>query len=315
MIKKVAKTRLIVICGATATGKTAVSVEVAKKINGEIISCDSMQVYKKMDIGTAKVTKQEMESIPHHLIDIVSVSESFSAAKYKELALMAIEEIKNKGKEPIIVGGTGLYLDTLLLNANFSTVSKDEDLRKSLYDLEEKNGKGYLKKMLAEFDPLMADKLPENDLVRLVRAIEVYKLTGITKTEQNKRSKEIKSDFEPIIICLGYKNREKLYENINKRVDLMIENGLVQEVESLKNEFGENKTALNGIGYKEILGYLNGEYSLNDAINMIKQGSRHYAKRQITWFKRYENATFINVDETPDVPKATLDILSKYGIL
>lgn len=292
---------VIVIFGPTASGKTRLSIELAKRIDGEVISADSMQVYKYMDIGTAKPDADEMSGIKHYLMDEIYPDQQFSVAIFKELALKYIDEISNKGKMPIVAGGTGLYINSLIYNINFSETISDWGLREHLQKEAKEKGNRYLHDKLKKIDPGAAEKIHENNVKRVIRAIEVYEYTKrpISYHQEVSRSEPPKHNF----ILLGLRmDREKLYDRINKRVDLMIEKGLIDEVRKLV-ELGYDKStvAMQGIGYKEILGYLKGETSLDDAIYIIKRNTRRYAKRQITWFKRLENVHWIDVDKHNEI--------------
>jgi len=287
---------VIVILGPTASGKTKLSIELAKEINGEIISADSMQVYKYMDIGTAKPTKDEMQGIRHYLIDEIYPDELFSVAKYQKLALKYISEILQKGKVPIMVGGTGLYIKSVVENISFTETSIDIEFRKEMGRIAEEKGNSYLHKMLEEIDPEAASRIHENDVKRIIRAIEVFRQTNKTITEVNNESKKIKPIYNFNVFGLTM-DRQNLYQRIDKRVDMMIEAGLEDEVKKLLDMgYGSNTTAMQALGYKEIILYLNGEISFDEAIYIIKRDTRRYAKRQLTWFRHMENVTWLDVD-------------------
>lgn len=288
---------VIVIIGPTASGKTKLSIELAKDVNGEIISADSMQVYKYMDIGTAKPDKEEMQGIKHYLVDEVTPDEEFSVARYQELALKYIDEIISKGKVPIIAGGTGLYINSLIYNLEFTDTICDWDLRERLSKEAEEKGNEYLHNKLKEIDPKAAQNIHMNNVKRVIRAIEVYTYTNKPISVHQEESRKNPPKHNYIIIGI-MTDRERLYERINKRVDLMLQNGIVEEVKSLM-EMGYDKStiAMQGLGYKEILSYLRGEITLDEAIDVLKRDTRRYAKRQITWFKRLENVFWIKVDE------------------
>ena len=286
------KQKVIVIGGPTASGKTALSIELAKKINGEIVSSDSMQIYKEMNIGTAKPTKEEMQGIKHYMIDILNPDERFSVADYKIKAKEAIREILEKGKTPIVVGGTGLYIESLIYEIEFPEVETDLEYRSKLEKIVEENGLEYLYKEAQKIDKKAIEKISINDKKRILRVLEIYHQTGKTKTELDEQSrKEPEFDYKLFAINM---DRSTLYERIDKRVDIMIENGLVEEVTNIYNKYKEFPTAMQGLGYKEVVEYLNKEISYKDMIEKIKKESRHYAKRQLTWFKKYENITWIN---------------------
>ena len=294
--KKLSKPKVIIIAGPTASGKTKLSIELAKEINGEIISADSMQVYKYMDIGTAKPTKEEMQGIKHYLLDEVSPDEDFNVVKYKEKALLYISEILKKGKMPIIVGGTGLYINSLLYNIEFSETICDWDFRNRMQEMADEHGNDYLYEKLKKIDPISAERIHSNNVKRVIRALEVYEFTGIPISEYQEKSRLIDSEYDFYVFGLNM-DREKLYERINKRVDIMINDGLVEEVKSIIDMgFKPNSTAMQAIGYKEIIEYFNGNISIEEAIDIIKRDSRRYAKRQITWFKKTECLKWVDMD-------------------
>lgn len=291
------KKKILVIGGPTAVGKTELSIELAKRLNGEIISADSMQIYKHMDIGSAKVSKEEMNRVVHHLIDVVDPSENFSVADYKEQGEKAIKEIISRGKLPIIVGGTGLYINSLTCNMNFTEAEKDEEYRKDLDKLANEHGNNYIHEMLKDIDPISYKEIHANNRKRVIRALEVYKLTGKPFSSYNAGEDFYKSEYDVHYYVLTM-DREKLYERINLRVDIMMEKGLLEECIKLKEMgYTSSMQSMQGIGYKEILYYLEGDVKLQEAINMIKQGSRNYAKRQLTWFRRDPRVTFLDKDK------------------
>ena len=287
------KPTVIVICGPTASGKTALSIELAKRINGEIVSADSMQIYKDMNIGSAKVTNEEMQGIKHYLIDCVSPDERYSVANYKKDAMKAIEEIISKGKNPIVVGGTGLYVDSLIYGIEYNDIKIDEEYRKKLEEINKKEGLEILYKKALEIDPEAMKKISVNDSKRIMRVLEIYHSTGKTKTQQEleSRTKEIPYNYKVFAINM---DREKLYDRINRRVDIMIENGLVDEVKSLLSKYKEFPTAMQGLGYKEVKDYLEFKLSYEEMIEKIKQESRKYAKRQLTWFRKNKETIWID---------------------
>lgn len=291
---------LLILSGPTGVGKTDISIKIAKKIGGEIISADSMQIYKYMDIGSAKITKDEMEGIPHYIIDIAEPSDEFSVAQYKQLAERKIVELASDGKYPMLVGGTGLYINSLIFNYEFTGTYKDSEYRKYLEALADKNGKEFVHEMLKEIDVNSYNRLYPNDLKRVIRALEVYKLTGKTISELNKNQDIYNIPYNVHYFVLNM-DRERLYNRINRRVDIMLEKGLVDEVIKLKNMgYNSNMQSMKGIGYKEILYYLDGEISLEKAVEMIKQGSRNYAKRQLTWFRKDKRVKWIDKDKFND---------------
>ena len=287
------KPKVIVICGPTASGKTGLSIELAKKINGEIISCDSMQIYKDMNIGTAKPAKEEMEDIKHYLLDFVSPNERYSVADFKKDAKSAIKEILEKGKIPIVVGGTGLYVDSLIYEIEYSNIEFDEEYRKKLEKQVESEGLENLYKQAKKIDPQAVEKISENDKKRILRILEIYNATGKNKTEQEieSRKKEVEYDYK--VYALNW-DREKLYERINKRVDIMIEKGLIEEVENILKKYNKFPTAMQGLGYKEVVEYLNGNLTKEEMIDKIKMETRRYAKRQLTWFRKNKQTIWLD---------------------
>lgn len=289
VVKDVMKKRVFAISGPTAVGKTALAIRVAEELDGEIISCDSMQIYKGMDIGTAKPTREEMSRVRHHMIDVVSPDRDFSCADYKSMATEALEDVLSRGKLPIFCGGTGLYLESVLFNGGFSEAPSDKMLREALTE----NSPEENWERLIKIDPDAAAKTHMNNRVRVIRALEIYELTGITKTEWDRRSKEKKSDYDPRIVVLFASNRELLYDRINRRVDIMMEAGLEREVRELS--LRRNSTAGQAIGYKEMAEYIDGRCTLGEAVCKIKQASRNYAKRQQTWWRRCENAITVDI--------------------
>ena len=292
------KHKVIVICGPTASGKTALSIELAKKIKGEIVSADSMQIYKDMDIGTAKPTKQEMGEIKHYLLDFVSPEDRYSVAQYKQDAKKAIKEIINKGKTPIIVGGTGLYVDSLIYEIEYNDIKLDEEYRKKLEKIAEEQGLEELYKKAVEIDPEAMKKISQNDKKRIMRVLEIYHSTGKTKTEQEKESRRNPVEYDYRVFAINW-DREILYQRINKRVDIMVEQGLIEEVKEILNKYDKFPTAMQGLGYKEVVDYLNGIYTKEEMIEKIKMETRRYAKRQLTWFRK--NKQTIWLDGTNDI--------------
>lgn len=289
------KPRVIVIVGPTASGKTSTSIEIAKELNGEIISADSMQIYKEMNIGTAKPSMEERDGITHYLMDIISPDELYNVTMYKKMAEKAIEEILAKGKLPIIVGGTGLYISTLINGIEFSEVKEDPEYRKEMQVLAASKGTNYLHDMLREVDPIAADNIDMNNVRRVIRALEIYKVTGKTKTQLDEESvKETKYDY----MVYGIETpREKLYERINLRVDKMLEEGLIEEVKSLLEKYELSKTALQGLGYKEVKAYLEEQITYDEMVEILKMETRRYAKRQLTWFRRESQIKWCSLDE------------------
>lgn len=290
------KPKVIVICGPTASGKTALSIELAKKINGEIVSADSMQIYKDMDIGTAKPTIQEMQGINHYLLDFVSPDERYSVAQYKKDAKNAIKEIIERGKTPIIVGGTGLYVDSLIYEIEYNDINLDEDYRKQLENIVEKQGLKELYKKAIEIDPIAMQKISPNDKKRIMRILEIYKATGKTKTEQEIESRRNPIEYDYKVFAINW-DREKLYQRINKRVDIMIEQGLIEEVENIVKKYNKFPTAMQGLGYKEVVQYIEGNCTKEEMIEKIKMETRRYAKRQLTWFRKNKQTTWLDRNE------------------
>ncbi len=289
------KREIIVICGPTAVGKTEYAIETALRVNGEIVSCDSMQLYKYMDIGSAKPTIEEQAQVKHYLVDQIDPAEAFSAAKYQTLAKAAIEEIFAKGKTPVIAGGTGLYLNALLYDMDFSAPPRNDAYRDQLYREADEFGPAYLHQKLSLVDPAAAKRIHPNNIKKVVRALEA--------AEEGERVKDFSKDLTPTkdyeVILIGLtRDREELYDRINRRVDILIERGLLEEVRDLLAKgLTEADISMKGIGYKEIIGYYHGQYSLEDAIDLVKKNTRHYAKRQLTWFKRYKDMKWFNISE------------------
>ena len=287
------KPKVIVICGPTASGKTALSIKLAKEINGEIISADSMQIYDEMDIGTAKPTLEEMDGVKHYLIGNVSPTVRYSVANFKKDAVNAIREILEKGKTPIIVGGTGLYVDSLVNNIEYNDLEIDLNYRNELEKIAQEKGLETLYQKANEIDPEAMKKISSNDKKRIFRVLEIYNATGKNKTEQEIESRKKENPYEYFVFAIDMP-REKLYERINKRVDLMIENGLVEEVKNITGKYEQLPTAIQGLGYKEVVQYLNKELSYDEMIEKIKMETRRYAKRQLTWFRRNNQIKWIN---------------------
>lgn len=291
------KKPLIILTGPTAVGKTELSVKLAKALQGEIISADSIQVYKYMDIGSAKVTKEEMEGVKHYLIDELMPDEEFNIFYFKEKAKEYVNEIYKNNHIPIVAGGTGFYIQSLLYDIEFKNEESDDQIRNELYQLYEKQGAAYIHNILKEIDPESAAAIHENNVKRVIRAIEYYRLNGEKISTHNEREKQKNSPYNFKYYCLNM-DRKLLYERINKRVDIMVKNGLVEEVKSLLNMgYSKNLVSMQGIGYKEIVLYLEGNITLEEAVEMIKQETRRFAKRQLTWFRREKEVTFINYED------------------
>lgn len=287
---------LIIISGPTASGKTDFAIKIAKKINGEIVSADSMQIYKKMNIGTAKPNKEEMDGVRHHLLDIVNPSTDYSLSAYVQEAKKALNDIWERGKIPIITGGTGLYIDHVVYNIKLADISTDLNLRKSLMQEAEEIGNEKMLLRLRDIDPQVANKLHSNDIKRIVRALEIFKLTGKTKSQWDKESKinEKIYDFLYFVIATP---RDILYNRIDMRVDKMVDQGLFEETLSLTREMKHNNTSAQGIGYRETMWFWKGLTTHEETIRLIKRNTRHLAKRQMTWFGKNPDAILISIDE------------------
>jgi len=289
------KPKVIVIGGPTASGKTALSIELAKKINGEIISADSMQIYKEMDIGTAKPDEEEKQGIKHYMMDFVKPDERYSVADYKKAAKEAIREILNKGKTPIVVGGTGLYIDSLIYEIEFLELETDLKYRNELEEIVKKEGLDKLYEKAKKIDENAMEKISPNDKKRILRVLEIYNQTGKTKTELDLESrKEPEYDYKMFALQM---DRSLLYDRINKRVDIMIQKGLIEEVENVYKKYKEFPTAMQALGYKEVVEYLEKKVTKEEMIDKIKQESRRYAKRQLTWFRKNKDTIWLNVED------------------
>lgn len=293
------KIKILAVGGPTASGKSALALELARRLDGEIVSCDSMQVYRGMNIGTAKPTLEEMDGIPHHMIDVSDPDVDYSAADYADGAAKAIEDIVSRGKLPILCGGTGMYLDALLRPTSFSeaeggTDSSDE-IRRELAEFANKHGNEALHGKLREVDPMSADSIHPNNVKRVIRALEIYLVTGVTKTESDKKTVAGESPYDCTVITLDYEDRNILYDRINRRVDVMVEDGLLAEADELyrSGKLKEGTTAYQAIGYKELLLHLRDGLPLELAVETLKKNTRNYAKRQITWFKRYNGISIV----------------------
>ena len=310
---------LIILTGPTAVGKTDLSIRLAKSIGGEIISADSMQVYRHMDIGSAKITKEEMEGVPHHLIDVLNPNEEFNVTVFQKMAKEAVDTIYSHGNIPIVTGGTGFYIQALLFDIDFTDQGEDTSIRKELECLGDEKGSHYLHDILEEIDPFSAKEIHENNRKRVIRAIEYYRQTGERISEHNKRERQKESPYNFLYYAVQT-DRNLLYQRINKRVDQMLLQGLVSEVEKLK-AMGCTKdmVSMQGIGYKEILSYLDGACSLEEAVEQLKRNTRHFAKRQITWFKRerdVRNLYLPDYDNQQDkvLQQMVKDINDLYGL-
>ena len=300
---------LIVLTGPTAVGKTSLSIALAKAVDGEIISADSMQVYKYMNIGTAKITEEEKCGIPHFLIDELEPDEEFNVTIFKNKVMGYIEDIKSRGKVPIIVGGTGFYIQSVIYDINFNEYGDDSKVRKKYEAMAETLGKSELHKKLALVDREYADSVSYNNVKKVVRALTFFEMTGEKLSEHNKRERERSSPFDFAYFVLTM-DRKKLYERIDKRVDLMFDMGLVKEVKALMAKgYDKSLVSMQGIGYKEVIDYLSGKTSLEECIDIIKRDTRHFAKRQLTWFKREKVVTYIDKDEFVSEDKCLKEML------
>lgn len=310
--------KVIVIAGPTASGKTALAIELARSLGGEIVSADSMQIYRGMDIGTAKATPEERALAPHHMLDVALPEESYSAARYVEDAARCCEDIISRGGVPIIAGGTGLYIDSLISGRSFAARDEDENVRAALYERYDSEGGAAMLDALRKIDPERAARLAPGDRRRIVRALEIYAVTGQTATAHDAATRAIPPRYDAARIVLGFARREALYARIDARVDKMIKDGLFDEVEALLSRgVGAECTAMQAIGYKEAVRALRGEMSRAEAAELIKLNSRRYAKRQMTWFRRWEDALRIDWEDAPDFERArrvSTEFLHSRGI-
>lgn len=309
--------RLICICGPTASGKTALSVALAKQLHTEIISADSMQIYRGMDIGTAKPTAEERQCVPHHLLDICAPGEAFSVARYVELADAAAQDVLSRGMIPIVAGGTGLYMDALIECSTFSGDETDLSVREKYQRMAAEQGNEAVHACLAKVDPEGADRLHPNNLKRVIRALEVYEQTGMTIDAFNRLHKRPAPKYAALKIGICPAERQTLYDRIDRRVDQMLADGLLEETKRLLDSGALAGTAAQAIGYKELLGYLQGDALLVDCVALLKQRSRNYAKRQLTWLKRDDNIHWIyynNGEELPAILQEATEYLQKHGV-
>lgn len=313
------KRPLIVLTGPTAVGKTSLSISLAKAVNGEIISADSMQVYKKMDIGSAKIRPEEMQGVKHYLVDVLEPEEEFHIVKFQQMAKEAMEEIYEKGKIPILVGGTGFYIQAVTRDIDFTEAQQENTYRAELEKLAETEGAEYLHDRLKEVDPASADTIHANNVKRVIRALEFYHQNGTPISAHNEEQKKQTSPYNLAYFVLNAP-RDILYERIDKRVDQMLEEGLVKEVEGLKREgYHRGMVSMQGLGYKEILAYLEGEYPLEEAVRILKRDTRHFAKRQLTWFRRESDVTWVDKDkfhwDEKEILEYMLSVLKEHDIL
>ena len=313
------KQPLIVLTGPTAVGKTSLSISLAKAVNGEIISADSMQVYKKMDIGSAKIRSEEMQGIPHYLVDVLEPEEEFHNVKFQQMAKKAMEDIYSRGKIPILVGGTGFYIQAVTKDIDFTEAQQENDYRKELEALAEEKGGEHLHEMLRKVDPVSADAIHAHNVKRVIRALEFYHQNGSPISAHNEEQKQHESPYNLAYFVLNMP-RELLYEIIDLRVDQMMKEGLLEEVSRLKEEgCHRGMVSMQGLGYKEILAYLDGEYPLEEAVRVLKRDTRHFAKRQLTWFRREQEVIWVNKDQfsyqEDQILDYMLEICRKKGIL
>lgn len=313
------KQPLVILTGPTAVGKTKTSIALAKAIDGEIISADSMQVYRHMDIGSAKIRPEEMEGVPHHLIDVLDPEEAFHVVRFQQLAKKAMDEIYAKSRIPILVGGTGFYIQSVLYDIDFTENEENTAIRAELEKLAEEKGAAVLHQMLAEVDPESASEIHANNVKRVIRALEFYRLTGTKISEHNEEQRQKESPYNAAYFVLN-DERSRLYERIDLRVEQMLKEGLIEEVQALKDRgYTRDMVSMQGLGYKEILAYLEGEISLEEAVYILKRDTRHFAKRQLTWFKREREVIWVN---KPDfqyqkeaIEEFMLNTLRKRGII
>ena len=301
------KIPLIVVAGPTASGKTGLAIDIANYVGGEIVSADSMQIYKYMNIGSAKPTQEERARAVHHMIDFLEPDAEFSVADYTEMAHKVIADIYERGKIPIMAGGTGLYINSVVNDVTFGEMDTDYELRESLRKTAEEKGSEYLLHMLSEFDEMSAKRLHPNNLRRIIRAIEFYKITGKPISEHQEETKKTQSRYNPLMLCVNW-DREELYDRINRRVDMMMDEGLLDEVKRLMDMgYTKDLNSMQGIGYKEVMDYFDGKASLEETVEIIKQSSRRYAKRQLTWFRRDERIHYVSSENTFGEAKLLID--------
>lgn len=302
------KIPLIVVAGPTASGKTGLAIDIANYVGGEIVSADSMQIYKYMNIGSAKPTQKERAKAVHHMIDFLEPDAEFSVADYTEMAHKVIADIYERKKIPIMAGGTGLYINSVVNDVTFGDMDTDYELRESLRKTAEEKGSEYLLHMLSEFDEVSAKRLHPNNLRRIIRAIEFYKITGKPISEHQEETKKTQSRYNPLMLCVNW-DREELYDRINRRVDMMMDEGLLDEVKRLMDMgYTKDLNSMQGIGYKEVMDYFDGKASLEETVEIIKQSSRRYAKRQLTWFRRDERIHYVSSENPFEEAKLLIDV-------
>lgn len=308
---------IVVVCGATASGKTRLAIDLAKRFNGEVVSADSMQIYKKLDIASAKPTEEEKDGVVHHLMDFLEPTEPFSVADYVPMAREVIADIHRRGRLPIICGGTGLYINSLVDNIEFDDTGSDPEFREEMKRLAAEHGNGYVLEKLREVDPESAERLHENNLSRIIRALEVYHISGRTMTEAQAESRRNPSPYEPCMMMIDYEDREVLYERIDRRVDIMMESGLLEEAREFFTH-DNYVTAAQAIGYKELKPYFDGEAELSECIEKLKRETRRYAKRQLTWFRKDMRIYRISSSKSTNYEKIleiAENLVKKYSIL
>ena len=309
------KIPLLIISGPTAVGKSDLSLKLCKELDGEVVNADSMQVYRGMNIGTAKLMPKERSGVVHHLIDICDPTESFDVVRFQTEAKKCIKDIASRGKIPVLVGGTGFYIQAVLYDIDFSSEEPDEKLRAELLDFSEKHGALALHKRLEEVDCESAKAIHPNNIKRVIRALEFYYTTNTPISEHNNEQKQKESPYNFLYAVLTC-DRQKLYKRIDMRVDMMIDEGLVSEVKSLIDSgMTTEMTSMQGLGYKEIAAHLEGEYDLEEAIRVLKRDTRHFAKRQLTWYKREKDVTYFDKDNYDDIDSLTKDIIDKFKII
>ena len=304
--------KILVICGPTASGKTGLSLVLAQKFNGEIISADSMQVYKNLDIGTAKATAEEQSAAPHHLVDFLSPDQPYNVEIFTRLAKEKIDEICSRGKLPMLVGGTGLYIESLVNGITFTEQNSDKSVKIQLEKQLEENGKEWMHQQLVQIDPDYAATVHPNNAVRVMRALEIYHTTGVTMSQQIAMSKPKEKPYDVLFLATGFEDRAKLYENIDKRVDIMVDLGVLQEAEYVYKNKDSFVNSAAAIGYKEFFPYFEGEQSLEECVETLKKSSRHYAKRQLTWFNRMKDINWLFVDGEENYKEKAISLTEEF---
>lgn len=304
--------KIVVICGPTGSGKTALSLVLAQKFNGEIISADSMQVYKNLDVGTAKATKEEQAMAVHHLVDFLEPDQPYNVEIFTRLAKDKIEDITSRGKVPFIVGGTGLYIESLVNGISFTEQNSDKTIRNNLEQQLEENGKEWLYEQLVKIDPQYAATVHQNNTVRVMRAMEIYYATGVTMTQQIASSRPKEKPYDVLFLATGFSDRAGLYANIDKRVDIMVQQNIISEAEYVYKNKDRFINSAAAIGYKEFFPYFEGEQSLEECTEELKKSSRHYAKRQLTWFNRMKDINWLLVDGPEDYKQQAVSLTNKF---